>query len=1097
MWNFKSLQKPLVFLFLLCLFPLGAMAQSTIKGTVNDEAGEPIIGASVKVQGTKTGAVTDFNGNFSVQADANSTLVISYIGYTTATVRVNGRNDIVISLKEDSQTLNDVVVIGYGVQKKSDLTGAVASLKGDDIKNLSTSDAGAALQGKVTGVQIINDGSPGAGATIRVRGYSSNSGNLGPLLIVDGLKVDNIQYLDPSLIESMEVLKDGASAAIYGAQAGNGVVLITTKNGSKGQAKLSYTLKAASQSLGKKSDLYNAKTWIDFHKYLGDLTETELVNNGYYAQTQEKDGATIGVPGTERFDTDWYDEVFENSWSIQHNITVEGGNEKGHFLAGLGIVDNDGIVKGDKDTYKRFTGQVNADYKFFKWLSVQSNTSIEKWKRKNLGSGYGSFLNSVVTIDPLTPAYIYNTDDFGQNVASEWEKEGHGYLLLPPGFDESKPMWYGTSKYVEEATGSPLGQRDRANSYNEGINVRGSLAANLTPFDFLTITSRLGYRISQSNGHSYSEPYFLSSMAKADTYSISANTNAGLYYQWENFANFNKQFGKHNVGAMVGMSFTKNHWDNTNVSSSDTGMILEGDAAPNFRYINYLNDNGKSHLGVGNAPGDATELSYFGRLSYSFDDRYFLQVNYRADAFDNSKLAKDNRWGYFPSFSLGWTISNEKFFKNAISQDAVSFLKIRGSWGRNGNINVLSGYKHTPTIGIGGFYYFTGEGTPGDSQLTGAKPSSIANPDLTWETSEQIDLGIDARFLSNRLSFGLDWYRKMTKDLLIDVEPDPAFGFSTSTVNTGEILNTGFDIELGWRDHIGDLKYSVMTNFSTLKNEVQNVGSLPRYVAAGPSGFNNKLTPCMEVGHAIWYFRGYNYAGVYNEKLIQTNDKEFDPANTGRPLYYGQVPVLNADGTQATDADGNALYQRGLTLSPSEEDKEDIGSAIPKFTYGITLNLEYKGFDFTVFGTGAYGNKIYNFMVSADRPRINGIDTYWQDSWRQNEDGSWTTGQYPDMKVVSKDWIFYSSSACIFSGAYFKFKQIQLGYTIPSKITKKFLVNQLRLYASLDDFFTITSYPGADPETASLGSDNGSLRGFDNGTYPTSKKIVFGVNISF
>jgi hypothetical protein len=253
----------------------------------------------------------------------------------------------------------------------------------------------------------------------------------------------------------------------------------------------------------------------------------------------------------------------------------------------------------------------------------------------------------------------------------------------------------------------------------------------------------------------------------------------------------------------------------------------------------------------------------------------------------------------------------------------------------------------------------------------------------------------------------------------------------------------------------------------------------------------------MEVGHTLWYFRGYNYAGVYNEKLIQTNDKECDPANIGRPLYYGQVPVLDENGNQMKDADGNDLFQRGLTLSPSEEDKEDLGAGIPKFTYGITLNLEYKGFDFSVFGTGAAGNKIYNFMVSADRPRINGIDTYWQDSWRQNEDGSWTTGQYPDMKVVSKDWIFYSSSAAIFSGAYFKFKQIQLGYTIPAKITKKFLVNQLRVYASLDDFFTITNYPGADPETASLGSDNGSLRGFDNGTYPTSKKIVFGVNVAF
>ena len=589
MWNFKSLQKPLVFLFLLCLFPLGAMAQSVIKGTVNDEAGEPIIGASVKVQGTKTGAVTDFNGNFSVQADANSTLVISYIGYTTATVKVNGRDNIVISLKEDSQTLSDVVVIGYGVQKKSDLTGAVASLKGEDIKNLSTTDAAAAMQGKVSGVQIINtSGDPAAGASIRVRGYSSNSGNLGPLIIVDGLKVDGIQYLDPSLIESMEVLKDGASAAIYGAQAGNGVVLITTKNGKKGTAHVTYSFKAASQSLGKKAELFNAQDWINYHKYLGDLTDAELEQKAY----------TTGF-----VDTNWYDEVFESSWNLQHNLTVEGGNDKGHFLVGLGIVDNDGIVKGSKDTYKRFTGQVNADYKFFDWLSVQSNTSIEKYKMKRLGSGYGSFLNAVVSIDPLTPAYIYDEADFGDGVAEQWANGANpGHVPLPDGYSETNPMWYGTSKYNVEATGNPLARRDLTDSYSEGVNVRGSLAANLMPFDFLTITSRLGYRIAQGNGHSYGEPFYLSSMAKSDNYSISANTNASLYYQWENFANFNKTFGKHNVGAMIGMSFTKNHWDNTSVSSSDTNMILRGDHAPNFRYIDCLNDNGKSHLTVGNTP---------------------------------------------------------------------------------------------------------------------------------------------------------------------------------------------------------------------------------------------------------------------------------------------------------------------------------------------------------------------------------------------------------------------------------------------------------------------------------------------------------------
>jgi TonB-linked SusC/RagA family outer membrane protein len=1058
MWNFKSLQKPLVFLFLLCLFPLGALAQGTITGTVNDEAGEPIIGASIKVMGTKTGAITDFNGNFSVQADANATLQVSYIGYITATVKASGRNNIVVTLKEDAQTLNDVVVIGYGVQKKSDLSGAVASLKGDEIKNLSTTDAAKAMQGKVSGVQIIStSGDPAAGASIRVRGYSSNSGSLGPLLIVDGLKVDNIQYLDPSLIESMEVLKDAASAAIYGAQAGNGVVIITTKNGQKGQAHVTYSLKAASQSLGKKAELFGAQDYIDYHKYLGDLTDAELEQKAY------KTGFV---------DTNWYDEVFESSWSLQHNITVEGGNDKGRFLVGLGLVDNDGIVKGDKDTYKRFTGQANIEYKFFDWLSVSSNTSVEKYKIKSLGGGYGSFLNAVVSIDPLTPAYIYDESDFGDGVAEQWADGANpGHVPLPADYTEENPVWYGTSKYNVEATGNPLARRDLTDSYSEGINVRGSLAANFMPFSFLTITSRLGYRIAQGNSHSYGEPFYLSSMAKSDNYSISAATNASLYYQWENFANFTKQFGKHNVGAMVGMSYTKNHNDNTSVSSSDTNMILRGDHAPNFRYISSLNDNGKAHLTVGNTPNDATELAYFGRLSYSYDDRYYLQANFRADAFDSSKLSKDNRWGYFPSVSAGWTISNEKFFKDAVSTSAVSFLKLRGSWGRNGNVNILNGYKYNATIGLGGYYYFTDQTSPNDAATEGGQPNGVSNPDLTWETSEQWDAGIDARFLDNRLSLTVDWYRKLTKDLLIDIHPYPELGFSTQTVNSGEILNTGFDIEVGWRDHVGDFKYSINTNFSPLKNEVQAVNSmLPRYTQGGVSGFNNKLKSCFETGHTIWFFRGFEYAGV---KEV-TDEKGVTVA---RPVYI--------------DANGNE------TFAPDEAtDMKDLGSGIPKFTYGITLNLEWKGFDLTVFGAGATGNKIYTIITSADRPRGNGREVWWKDSWRQDDNGNYTIqGKYPDMRAVANDWNFFSSSANIFSGSYFKFKQIQLGYTVPSQYTKKFLVSNLRFSVSLDDYFTITSYPGADPETASV--DSGASRGWDNGSYPTSKKIVFGVNVTF
>lgn len=764
---------------------------------------------------------------------------------------------------------------------------------------------------------------------------------------------------------------------------------------------------------------------------MGDLTDDLLKKNNYQGQN-----------------TNWYDEVFENSLAHQHSLTVQASNGKGRFLASLNILNNDGIVKGNNDTYKRFTGQINADYDIYKWLNITTNTSFEKWKTKGVTKGYGSLLNSVVSIDPLTPAYYSNVDDLAPAMMAAL-KAGKAVMRDPNHNND----YYATSKYVEEGTGNPLAQKDRHDITNSGINVRGTVAANLKPFKGFTFTSRLGYRITQSNYHKFEAPYYLTSLANSAKYNIEARSNNGLYYQWENFANYMNTFGKHTVGAMAGMSFTKNHWDNNTIASEGDNILSAYES--NFRYIDYLlADATKS---VHNAPSDATELSYFGRLSYSYDNRYFLQVNFRRDAFDTSKLSKKARWGNFPSFSAGWSISNEKFFQDHIDREAVSFLKLRASWGRNGNVNILNDYPYSSPIALNQSFYQYNPSI-GDGKLTyGSKPKGIANPDLTWETSEQVDLGLDARFLNDRLTLGVDWYRKTTKDLLIEIAPLPEIGVNKIVVNSGKVLNSGLDIELGWRDNIKDFKYGVTVNGSTLKNEVKEVSAMVnRLTEIGIDGFNNQLKPTFEAGHSVWYFRGYKYAGV---------------AEDGSALYY--------------DKNGK------VTPAPTDEDKQDLGAGIPKFTYGITINLAYKGFDFSVFGTGAAGNKIYNLMVSADRPLLNGITTYWKDSWREDR----TNAKYPDMKKVATDWKFFSSDAAIFSGSYFKFKQIQLGYTLPKLITSKIGLSDLRVYCSLDDFFTITNYPGADPETASMNS--GASRGFDNGTYPTSKKMVFGINVTF
>ncbi|MCF0178839.1 MAG: SusC/RagA family TonB-linked outer membrane protein, partial [Bacteroidales bacterium] len=794
-----------------------------------------------------------------------------------------------------------------------------------------------------------------------------------------------------------------------------------------------YEGKFTLKSLGKKAELFDAAGYIDYHKYLGNITDELLKSNGYNGQN-----------------TNWYDEAFENAWTMQHGITVQGGNDKGHFLASLNLVDDDGIVKGSKDTYKRLTGQINADYKLFKWFDISTNTSFEKWSTKSVSAGYGSTLNSVVSIDPLTPAYISDIKDTPVGMQDH-------YLSNPdliPRDPSHNNDFYGTSKYLEEATGNPLFQRDKSDATSSGINIRGTIAANLKPVNGLVITSRFGYRIAQSSSHSYTAPYWLTAMAYSDQYSISANVNTNHYYQWENFANYMKDFGKNNINVMAGMSYIQTNSDNASISSNGTDILKGYDE--NFRYIDYLTSDATKT--VGNAPGKTAQISYFGRLGYTYDNRYSVQANFRADAYDSSKLSKQARWGFFPSVSAGWTLSNENFWKDHVNTDIFNFVKFRGSWGRNGNVNVLSGYKYATTISLNSSMYQYNPSAGNGQPTYGSMTSGLANPDLKWETSEQFDFGIDARFINDRLTFGFDWYRKTTKDLLVEVSNLPEVGVEKSFINAGKVLNQGLEFELGWKDHVGDFSYGISANASTLKNEVLEVSSiLNRIGGNGISGLNNKLQTAFESGYPIWYFRGFKYKGVDSQ--------------TGQAIYY--------------DKDGKDTY------TPTDNDKQYLGEGIPNFTYGITVNLAWKGLDLTVFGTGVAGNEIYNIMVSADRPKVNSLSNYWDNSWKKEGDSA----KYPDMRKVSSSWDFFSSSAAIYNGSYFKIKQIQLGYTLPRQWTKKVLLNDVRVYASLDDFFVFTSYPGADPETASY--NNGDSRGMDSGSYPTSKKAVFGISLTF
>ena len=1026
-----------------------AMAQFQVKGNVTgDGDSEPLIGATVMESGTRNGCTTDMDGNFSLNVKSSkATLTVSYVGYRTQKVALNGRNQLSITLKSDDTSLDELVVVGYGVQKKSDLTGAVSSVSSDDIKGLATTDAAAALQGKAAGVQILNtSGAPGSGAAIRVRGYSSNSGNLGPLLIVDGLKVDNIQYLDPSMIESMEVLKDAASAAIYGAEAGNGVILITTKNGAvrDGQPRVIYTFKAINQRLGKTPEIFGAKDWIRYKEL-----------QGYDMRGRCED---YGVDYDNPAETDWIGEVFDTSWATQHSVVFQNGNDKGNFFTSINYVNNNGIVVGDKDTYDRLTAQLNAEYKLYDWIKVGTNTSIERWHTKSVPhqSAYGSMMAPALLLDPLTPVYWNGPEDFPTDVLDRYNTHPNEILMAPNG------KYYATSKFQVDDNGNPLLQIDRINAKNGGFTVRGTGFLDLNPVKGLVFTSRFSYRIAQSTSHNYSKPYYMNGQAKGTDYEISANANNSYYYQWENFINYNNTFGKHSVGAMVGMSYTQNKWDNVSASAKGTegAEILKGEGSK-FEFLDYVNSASTTTKSIGNQTNMASSLSYFGRVMYSYDNRYSVQFNFRADAFDTSKLPKNKRWGKFPSVSVGWTASNESFISENISQDILSFLKLRASWGRNGNINVLSGYPYAAPIALNSAWYQYGDSP---EQHYGSYPTRMANPDLRWETSEQTDIGLDMRFLNGRLTAGFDFYNKDTRDLLVTITPIPeVYANGNTTVNAGKVNNRGFEMELGWRDHIGDFNYGISANLSTLRNRVTDLyDDIDRITAAqgGVDGTNNKVHSAFEYGHSIWYFRAFDYVGVNKE--------------TGAPEFRNK--------------EGKIVGSSEL----KDDDMTDIGSPIPRLTYGITLNAEWKGIDLTVFGTGVAGNKIFNVLYRADTPMRNSLRYYMDNAWTaDNRDAS-----MPEVKQVAQDQNFWSSGASMFDGSFFKIKQIQLGYTLPRKLTQKAFIKECRFFVSLDDFFTITKYPGLDPETATTTGTTGAS-GYDIGSYPTMKKITFGATIGF
>lgn len=1007
----------------------GAMAQEkiTVSGTVSDNMG-PVAGVGVMQKGTANGVATDMDGRYSITVPSGSILVFESIGYTTQEITAT-RPQIDVVLTEDLLMLEETVVVGYGVQKKSDITGAISSVKSEDLQNRAISSVEGGLQGKTSGVQLVTTSAkPGSTPVIRVRGFSSN-GTSDPLFVVDGLRLSSLESVDPSTIESIEILKDAASAAIYGAQAGNGVVLVTTKSGKKGEGTISYDMQYSIMALGRTPKLINSQEEIMVMKernpiYDDTYIRTNFIDNGIW------DGQR---------NTDWMKGTFGTGHLQKHTISFQGGNDRGSIFASLNYYDENGIIIGDRDTYKRLSGTVNATYRIKDWLRIGTNNTIEKYDVSSFVDGggqsniYSSALNGALMGSPMIPV-TYSPDNLPDAMKN----------YLAAGY----PMFRDANgDYFSVVGGYPQPQVSiRMNNISSyGFNLIGTSFVELTPLEGLTLTSKVGYRFSNAHTYYYQNRYVASNMSmNLENNPVSRTNSTTMYYQWENYASYHRTFADaHTVDALAGMSFSQN--DLTYLLSGASNVMKDD---PLFADVSFAAGDAAK-----NAQGKRTfnrNLSYYARLGYNYNGRYYIQGIFRADAADTSILPAANRWGYFPGVSAGWNFTNEEFFPKL---GWLQSGKLRASWGQNGSISNLGNYIYSNAI------IQTAQGYPYGATPTyviAGAPGQVENPKLTWETSEQLDLGLDLVLLDGRLTFSTDWYRKETKDLIVTGSQLPLeVGNNAAPINAGNVLNTGFEFDLGWKDTIGDFSYGINANLATLNNRVTyldpNIADNRIYSDIGILTMEH--ITAFEVGYPVWYFYGYKVKDIF----FLNGNPEFEDIN-------GDGAITAADRTY-------------------------LGSAIPSMTFGITLSAAWKGLDFMVFGAGSVGNKVFNGLNP-------GTFNY---NFKEIFDNRWTPdnreAKYASPAINSSIMNNYIiSDANVFDASFFKIKQIQLGYTLPGDFTGKFKVQRIRVFASLDDFFVFTKYIGLDPEVSASAT---SGMGVDFGTYPNTRKFMFGLNITF
>ena len=1047
-------------------------ATKKITGTVVDAQG-PVIGASVMEKGTTNGTVTDFDGNFTLNVNPGATIVLSYIGYETQEIKVGNQSNFNITLNEDDAVLEEVVVVGYGTMKKKLVTGATVQVKGDDIAKLNTTNALEAMQSSSPGVQITQSSSqPGKGYKVYIRGIGT-TGNSSPLYVIDGVAGGSLDDINPNDIESIDVLKDAASAAIYGSRAANGVILVTTKQGKEGKIELTYNGAIGWSNAAKRPQLLNAQQYITMiDEYTFNTSGAPLDWSGYVpADILAK--VAGGWEGT-----DWW-KAFENKNALQqnHSATLTGGTDRSKFMMSYTYTGNEGIMGADRASYyKRHTIRLNSDHvllkaKDFDAITIGENISISYSKNHDLAEDgmYWSYIHSLLQTVPLVPQF----DEKGNNYT--WAEYGDGHW---------NPAMF--SNPWENLTHGGF------NSIAESRNTNTSATAFLTiqPIKGLRFRSQFNYNWGSGAYRSYNEPRSPGEgSATSPIYSV--NQSAWLNTNWsiENTLTYDlPMFGAHKISAMVGQSFQSSGWSfnvggSNKVNNGDQLATLKGwDSA----WLSNLKVLSATDVTLTGNPNDEEYLSsWFGRVTWDWNETYMATVTMRYDG--SSIFTRGKRWGFFPSVSAGWVMTNEKFMQGTKSW--LDFLKIRASWGQNGN-NRINKYQYLATIALSGDAFDSGYKFSSDNAVSvagtpnvGAYANIVPNPDLTWETSEQLDFGFDARFLDSRLGVNFDWYSKKTKDWLIGGPMVAVMGTNPAAINGGDVKNTGVELALTWNDNIGkDFRYNVGVNFAYNKNEVTRIANDNHYLN-GPSGVLSQGTEYIyraEEGKPIGYFFGMSYSGVWQ------NQEQIEAARLA-----GKAVLDNAQpGDLIWDdwnGDGVITYAEGATT-----DRHEIGNPNPDVMLGVNLGCSYKGFDFAVNGAGAFGQQIMrSYRSFGDAPYQN-YDTTIFNRWH----GEGTSNTQPRMSSNGHQNTIWVSQRYMENADYFKIKTVTLGYDF-KHLWKACPLQQLRFYVQAQNLFTITGYTGLDPEVGNTAGGSGWASGVDLGLYPPSRTFLVGASIKF